>query len=219
MLVFELYVDTYPSKKIASLYTNYNEVIRPLISEIEARQEVFPAPLFNEIRAFNDHIARCHLPDKSGDQVSEEIKKAEGHIIRITLDCFKYLDVFLHDKVKRFERNTRNIDISVFDNGSFYPRFCNLQKQAVKHVREAKKSESIDSITSLNMYQLAYNTYCEIEVLIDDKTAEIRWAKVRFTTKKVINSLLWTLAAILSGLISLFLTCEEVKLILTDLVK
>jgi len=55
--------------------------------------------------------------------------------------------------------------------------------------------------------------------LIDDKTAEIRWAKVRFTTKKVINSLLWTLAAILSGLISLFLTCEEVKLILTGLVK
>ena len=204
-------------KKIAALYTNYNEVIRPLISEIEARQEVFPAPLFNEIRAFNDHIARCHMLDKSGDKITEEIKKAEGHIIRITLDCFKYLDVFLFEKVKRFEHTTRNIDISVLDNGAFYPLFCNLQKEAIRHVRDAKKAEASDIEISLNFYQLAYNTYCKLEELIDDKTGEIRWAKVRFTTKKAINILLWTLAAILSGMVSLFLTCDQVKLFLTEL--
>jgi len=35
-------------EKVATMYTSYNEVIRPLISEIEARQESFPTPLFNE---------------------------------------------------------------------------------------------------------------------------------------------------------------------------
>ena len=35
-------------EKVATLYASYNEVIRPLISEIEARQESFPTPLFNE---------------------------------------------------------------------------------------------------------------------------------------------------------------------------
>ncbi|MFZ4796194.1 MAG: hypothetical protein ACOYMA_01785 [Bacteroidia bacterium] len=204
-------------EKIAALYTNYNEVIRPLISEIEARQEVFPAPLFNEIRAFNDHIARCHLKCISVDKIVEEIKKAEGHINRITLDCFKYLDVFLFEKVKRFERSTRYIDISVLDNGKFYPSFCRLQKEAVQHVREAKKAEATDIESSLNYYQLAYNSYCELEEKIDDKSVEIRWAKVRFTSKKLLQIILWTLAAILSGLVSLFLTCDQVKLLLTGL--
>ncbi len=204
-------------EKIAALYVNYNEVIRPLISEIEARQEIFPAPLFNEIRAFNDHIARCYLSGKKEVQINEEISKADGHINRITLDCFKYLDVFLFEKVKRFERNTRNIDISVLDNGAFYPDFCQLQKEAVKYVREAKKTESFDIVKSLNLYQFAYNTYCKLEEKIDDKSGEIQWAKIRFSVKRVIKTTLWILAALISGLVSLFFTCEQVTFFFTDL--
>lgn len=149
MHVSECMLQPEQHEKITSLYTFYNEVIRPLISEIEARKEVFPAPLFNEIRAFNDHVARCYLSGMTEVKVNEELKKAEGHINRITLDCFKYLDVFLYEKVKRFEHSTRYIDISLLDNGEFYPSFCRLQKEAVKNVREAKKKEALNVERSL----------------------------------------------------------------------
>ena len=46
--------------RIIALYQSYNTVIKPLIAEVEARTEQFPLPLFNEIRALHDHIARCY---------------------------------------------------------------------------------------------------------------------------------------------------------------
>ena len=46
--------------RIIAFYKEYNMVIKPLIAELEARTEQFPLPLFNEIRALHDHIARCY---------------------------------------------------------------------------------------------------------------------------------------------------------------
>lgn len=46
--------------KLKNLYQTYNTVIKPLIADIEARYEEFPISIFNEIRAFNDHVARCY---------------------------------------------------------------------------------------------------------------------------------------------------------------
>ncbi len=34
-------------------YKTYNEVIKPLIADFEAREEQFPLPIFNEIRALS----------------------------------------------------------------------------------------------------------------------------------------------------------------------
>lgn len=48
-------------KRIIALYNDYNMIIKPLIAEVEARTEQFPLPLFNEIRALHDHIARCYM--------------------------------------------------------------------------------------------------------------------------------------------------------------
>jgi len=45
-------MDSQYSFQITSFYRTYNEVIKPLIAEIEIRYEKFPSPVFNEIRAF-----------------------------------------------------------------------------------------------------------------------------------------------------------------------
>ena len=80
-------------EKSTELFSQYNQVIKPLIAEIEARSEKMPQPLFNEIRAFTDHIARCYFPDISDERMLDELEKANRHIVRITLDCFKCLNV------------------------------------------------------------------------------------------------------------------------------
>jgi hypothetical protein len=80
--------------KLSEIYKNYTQTIKPLIADIEARYQEFPDSLFNEIRALNDHIARCYNTNFSDEQIETEIKKAESHVLRITFDCYKYLDVW-----------------------------------------------------------------------------------------------------------------------------
>ena len=88
--------------RIIAFYKEYNMVIKPLIAELEARTEQFPLPLFNEIRALHDHIARCYSERISSNQVDSEIHKAERHVTRIMLDCYKGSPDKLGGKILNF---------------------------------------------------------------------------------------------------------------------
>lgn len=196
---------------ISPLYVEYNEVIKPLIAELEAREEASPQPIFNEIRAFNDHIARCYRDDIESDKIAEEIEKAQRHIKRITLDCFKYLNVSLYEKIHKFEKQTKNIDLTVINNGLFYPKYRRLMKLTVQTVRQAKKEETVDTNRALEVYQEGYNLYCALEELIDDNLEVVKWARIKFSFKRTLSVIGWLLTAIISGLLSIFISCDFLR--------
>ena len=191
--------------RIIALYKEYNMVIKPLIAELEARTEQFPLPLFNEIRALHDHIARCYSERISSNQVDSEIHKAERHVTRIMLDCYKCLNLSLHDEVLLFERQTKNVDLTVLQNGTFYPKYKTLRTKATKMVRKAKSLESLDTQSALDTYQNTYNLYCDLENVIEEVVPDLHWARIRFSVRKSMQVLLWILSAIASGVISIIL--------------
>ncbi len=191
--------------RIIALYKEYNMVIKPLIAELEARTEQFPLPLFNEIRALHDHIARCYSERISSNQVDSEIHKAERHVTRIMLDCYKCLNLSLHDEVLLFERQTKNVDLTVLQNGTFYPKYKTLRTKATKMVRKAKSLESLDTQSALDTYQNSYNLYCDLENVIQEVVPDLHWARIRFSVRKSMQVLLWILSAIASGVISIIL--------------
>ena len=191
--------------RIIALYKEYNMVINPLIAELEARTEQFPLPLFNEIRALHDHIARCYSERISSNQVDSEIHKAERHVTRIMLDCYKCLNLSLHDEVLLFERQTKNVDLTVLQNGTFYPKYKTLRTKATKMVRKAKSLESLDTQSALDTYQNSYNLYCDLENVIEEVVPDLHWARIRFSVRKSMQVLLWILSAIASGVISIIL--------------
>lgn len=191
--------------RIIALYKEYNMVIKPLIAELEARTEQFPLPLFNEIRALHDHIARCYSERISSNQVDSEIHKAERHVTRIMLDCYKCLNLSLHDEVLLFERQTKNVDLTVLQNGTFYPKYKTLRTKATKMVRKAKSLESLDTQSALDPYQNSYNLYCDLENVIEEVVPDLHWARIRFSVRKSMQVLLWILSAIASGVISIIL--------------
>ena len=207
------------SNKLSELYNTYNEVIKPLIALYEAREEVFPIPLFNEIRAFNDHVARCYIISFSDDQINDELGRAERHINRIILDCYKYLNVSFHNEIMSFEKRTKHVDLTVLDNGLFYPKFLELRKNAVNLIRKAKRNESIKLNDSFSDYQDAYNVYSELSDLINSRRIEVNWARVKFSGIKLLKIIAWILSAIISGLVSLFLTCDNVKDIILKIIQ
>lgn len=191
--------------RIIALYKEYNMVIKPLIAELEARTEQFPLPLFNEIRALHDHIARCYSERISSNQVDSEIHKAERHVTRIMLDCYKCLNLSLHDEVLLFERQTKNVDLTVLQNGTFYPKYKTLRTKATKMVRKAKSLESLDTQSALDTYQNSYNLYCDLENVIEEVVPDLHWARIRFSVRRSMQVLLWILSAIASGVISIIL--------------
>lgn len=191
--------------RIIALYKEYNMVIKPLIAELEARTEQFPLPLFNEIRALHDHIARCYSERISSNQVDSEIHKAERHVTRIMLDCYKCLNLSLHDEVLLFERQMKNVDLTVLQNGTFYPKYKTLRTKATKMVRKAKSLESLDTQSALDTYQNSYNLYCDLENVIEEVVPDLHWARIRFSVRKSMQVLLWILSAIASGVISIIL--------------
>lgn len=195
-------------KEIAECYRQYCGVIKPLIAQIEAQTERFPLPLFNEIRAFNDHIARCYYDNPSDEKIKEQVLRAKRHITRITLDCFKSLNVIAYSQIEAFEKQTRNIDLTVLDNGLFYPEYSRRKVEAAKIVRNAKMQESFNTYYALTKYQEAFNIYSKIVESINEINEKVRWAKTRFRTMRVVKIVGWALSIVISAVISAYFSCE-----------
>jgi len=191
-------------KDLIPLYETYNGVIKPLVAEIEVRFEKFPLSIFNEIRAFNDHVSRCYSKPDDKEWIDKQISKAKNHIERIVLDCYKYLNVSLYDSViKKFDRKYKGVDLSVINNGDFFIKHRELTKDIILNLKKAKSQESKeDKSQSVALYQLVHNKYTELEDLIDQNCRNLFWARGKFYSKWLIRFFGWLAAAIISGIIS-----------------
>jgi hypothetical protein len=189
--------------KLSPLYKTYREVIKPLVAEIEVLYEEQPSQIYNEIRAFNDHVSRCYISDITSEKIEVQLSKANGHLERAVLDCYKFLNVKCHDKtIKKFERSTKRVDLTTVSNGEFYIKYKEFRKQIIQNLKEAKRLEGQDKYQSVNFYQQAHNTYFELEELIDQNYVHICRAIAKFYFNKFLSFFMWILSAIVSGIIS-----------------
>ena len=116
---------------IEECYVSYCSVIKPLIAQIEARSEKLPLQLFNEIRAFNDHIARCFYNSPSEEYIIQQTDKAQRHISRLALDSLKFGHKTITTRIwltriwqiasflffsSKLGKNHQNQEYTVFDN-------------------------------------------------------------------------------------------------------
>lgn len=194
--------------QIEECYARYCSVIKPLIARIEALSEKMPLPIFNEIRAFNDHIARCYFNNPDQAYICEQISKAQRHLTRITLDCFKCLNVILYSQIESFEKRTKNVDLTVINNGLFYPEYSRGKIKAAQIVMEAKIQEGYDTDAALVLFEEACNIYSDIVRDINSISEYVRWAKIRFSTRRIITIAGWIASVVISALISAYFSCE-----------
>lgn len=189
--------------QIASLYNTYDNIIKPLVSDIEARMEEFPTPVLNELRAFTDHIARCYRENVADDQIKIELNKAQGHIERIVLDCYKFLNVTSHiELIDKFHQKTKDINLLFINEGQFYIEYKAKHQKIVETLKEAKFLETRDKQKSVKLYEIVYNEYRELDKFMTKNEMSILNA-LRMHKKDKRKSLLYfLLGAIVSALIS-----------------
>lgn len=191
-------------ERLTPLYNKYNDVIKPLIAEIEVRFESFPTSIFNEIRAFNDHVSRCYFNPDDEEWINNQIHKAEGHIERIILDCYKFLNVSLYDSViKKFDKEYKGVDLSNINNGDFLIQHKKIAREIVVRLKEAKSKEVLENKSeSITIYESVHNKYTELEDLIEQNCRNLFWAKGKFYTSRISKIILWLISAIVSGIVS-----------------
>ena len=145
--------------RLIGIYDAYLSVISPFIIQLETLDGEFPVEILNEIRSIFTHLARCSVTDK--DIVYEEnIAKAERHVKRAILDCFKYLCVAYDEYFRRFSKINRNVDLSFVDNGKFLHELNRLHIEAVNNKTFAQKKElTTENIEDVfDDYEKAYNS-------------------------------------------------------------
>lgn len=121
--------------KEKELYSFYNESIKPLYCEIEARNNTLPVELLFEIFSAFDHLKRFHLGE---DTESNACLKAQSHLKRGALDAFKLkLKFFNSDYENVFKRE----GLGLIDNGNFLQGMLSDRKEIVEVAKRARLME------------------------------------------------------------------------------
>ena len=72
-----------------------------------------------EIRSIFSHFSRAYDDSLEEEEIASELSKAEGHLKRAILDCYKYACLSLVDSYERFRKEYKFADLAGIDNGDF----------------------------------------------------------------------------------------------------
>jgi len=118
------------------VYSFYNEKVKILYSEIEARNNTLPVELLFEIHSAFDHLKRFHIDDEQEELCAE---KAFSHLKRGMLDAFK-LKLKYHNK--DYEKFVRmKSDLHLIDNGTFWSSVTSKRTAIIKLSKDARLYE------------------------------------------------------------------------------
>jgi len=195
------------------IYKTYVDVICPYILEYELLTNEFPIEILNEIRAIFTHLSKLNISDNNTIK-EKNISKAEGHIKRALLDCYKYLCMIYEDKYKKFEKIYSRIDLSLVDNGEFLPKLHESHQKAVKLMKNARVSDlAIDSDDEINCeeaykkYEDAFVAYSLVKDLLDNSYKKLDYLKKKAVLKDFLSVSGWVIGMVglIIGIISIFL--------------
>jgi len=154
------------------VYLFYNERVKILYSEIEARNNTLPVELLFEIHSAFDHLKRIHIDNEPETSCAE---KAFSHLKRGSLDALK-LKLKYHNQ--EYEKLLKlKADLRLLDNGNFLPTLLNRRKEIIDLAKQARVFEGKKDIDS------AFEKWYETSNLIDQfekdffDSSKIQWAK------------------------------------------
>ena len=195
---------------LEELYRQYINPVKPLLAEIEAVYEKFPLPLYNEIRAMNDHVARAFTAedDKEGNKKktkeqkeTEQIEKAGGHIDRITRDCYKFLNLYYKREAEKFDRSICSIEPRTTNDYERMAEYGRLSDNATNLVEFAKQNEHlVTNEKTYRNFQDAYNAYKDLHKFIVNNRRDVLSMK-RKRSFRIVGSITFSIFTFILGCI------------------
>jgi len=190
-------------ERIREIYKTYIDVICPYILHYESLSNRFPVEILNEIRDILSHLSKYNL---SNDALMKEksLSKAEGHIKRSRLDCYKFICTAYEDEYTKFDKRYKNTDLSLIDNGEFLPKLLEAHKNAKHLFLDARKTDlSVNSDDENNTndayikYEKAFAAYSSVYNLINDSYKKLENLKRKAITKGILSVALGVIGCII----------------------
>ena len=154
------------------VYSFYNDKVKILYSEIEARENTLPVELLFEIHSAFDHLKRFHVDGESEDHCAE---KAFSHLKRGLLDAFKLKLKYHNNDYEKLLK--MKADLHLIDNGKFWPSLLSKRTTIVKLAKEARMNEGKRNLEE------AFDKWYQVSHLIDQfesdyfESPNIQWAR------------------------------------------
>lgn len=182
--------------KYDELISSYME-IKPVLTDLYQRNGNHHIDgILNEIRALNDHVARCYRDDMEIDAAYNELCKAEGHLKRLIYDCFKQLNILFYDFAADYETKYFDSHWLCFDNGEFWRKYTSKRKEITSNVEQAKIHESSNSEKTFEFFQNAYVLQGEVYDLLEEHKEALQLSRVKSYWQKINSLKGWVLSTI-----------------------
>ena len=176
--------------------------IKPILFDLYVRNgNRYIDAVLNEMRALNDHIARCYTDGMSVEGVQRELSKAEGHLKRLIYDCFKQLNILFFDYINSYEADYFGKHWLRINDGTFWYDYVSLRYDVVKNVEEAKLFESLDADKAFGSYQNAYVLQGKVYDLLEKHDGELRLSRPRVFWMKMNSLKGWILSTLVLAVI------------------
>lgn len=183
-------------KNVASFYEYYNQRVRWIVVFIETQIRKFPVPVLNELRAAQDHIARCYDDNITDNEINEQLRSAKSHLTRCLLDCYKftwYEYGYIVTKKYFFAKLLGNL--SDINNGEFARQLAEKRKATFKCHIDARMSESTDKAKALDKYEQSIRILAEIDDMYEENVTAISWSIRKGVAIKLFLALGWIISA------------------------
>jgi hypothetical protein len=178
--------------RIRDIYKTYIDIICPYIIQYETLSNRFPIEILNEIRAVLTHLSKYNLSDDASMK-ERNLSKAEGHIKRSILDCYKYMCSAYEDEYSKFDKRYKNTDLSLVDNGEFLSKLLEARNNGKQLLLDARKTDlSVNSDDEANTgeayvkYEKAFVAYSSVYELINASYKKLENLKRKAAAKNLV---------------------------------
>ena len=193
-------------KAIEAISQSYLHNFKPLLQVLKVRMKgKYPQNCLNEIRAINDHIARCYRDNMSDEDITTELRKGEGHLQRLAYDCYKQLIVYQTADIKHTVKWFYSSRWPRIGKGELWNTYLDNYKFARKNEKDAKRSESINSDEALRLYDLSYFQYQTILEVFKKYKWQIYLSAVVRLLERITKGVYWLIVTIILSIIATIL--------------
>lgn len=179
----------------SELYSRYNDVLKPLVSEIEGRLEQFEEPLLKNLFYFFDSLVLA--ASVSEKDKAQYLFQGSDYLDTCISVSYQYLIYSLEIKVLSFEKQTRNVKVELFEDGHFIGKFADLKQKAEGAVRNGV--HTANHVEGLPFYQEAYMYYLELEKMVDKQNPNLISCRKTTSDVEVFQWVSGVAASVLAG--------------------
>ena len=158
---------------LSNLYERYNNILKPLISEIEGRLETFALPLLHSLSSMLDAVA---LAESSQDEERKAGLEMANEALDLSISLsYQYLIYALKEEIEKFEERVPKDVIEKLGGGIFIGPYKSLRKKSISLIEKCKHEDN--DLKCLPLYKEAYENMSKLERMISEHNTEALIAK------------------------------------------